>query len=1212
MLESNRTSIESVDIYANQNHDEESILNKNTSILGENVMENNLNISKKKAKAKSSKKAKGKVDSSKKVKGKAEKEENKFDPEISASLRNSAEFLMTKQDMYANDNRALYKSRKFNYDSRLSRLTSWEDRTEVKGKKLKYKERVSLQNDMVNIQLSRVVWDRKRFFFMKFNDDGPMKTLKERASLLENILRANREDMQKLGFIDKDGHFIAEQFTKVLDMAYEETIAACDNYLNNRSSRRSSIWGSRRKKKVQDLKKRLLKDQEKYKTSYFAIKLGAFEQDEEKITSPQNLVESLSVVEIDDAEYQKEGNSTDVYRVMVKENGEEKVTEKKYYMKQNLPMLDKDMDGFLKRRISQLNKSQANKKASAKLDENTKAGMKASQLEEQRMAKVHADDVDYKNGIEFLELMKKNIDGAGVKKANAFRISYSNFFKHNFDRLFKELYQVNQQIRYLNGHLKEKFSDWEKKSAGDTAAAYVKELLRDNGIQNDNTSLKRLKEVSASEWIIDQLNLKDADIISFMKSLDKQKPNENMKIPNSEETTSRLEALLRYTTGKEVELYGQIKENAKGDESDMSQYNTMATGLLADEYGFKDEIVQTYIKTAEFDQWDDQTYSGTVTLQEIAEGEEWIEVCKRARSNKMKIRHTENSIRQLIRLQMFDTLCMQQDRHGRNFKCITEEKDNVIYIKSIRAYDHDQSFTEDNLAESFQEKKGKDGKLIESVKNCFLPSTLKVVKKNSPEYRYVVSKYFGGKVAPPPTWMTGNNELKYKDANGKDIVPDKYLQGFIKAYGFSNDETNSFDHDIDARTEEDYDAKERFVKRNQVGLNWNEQWNYEKNRAGIGTENSDFDVQSESKIIVRSTGKEIKKGKTLGGNYLSVLNDIYDITVKIEEYFTNRKIKPESPSRLRKKLNAGKKVDQHEKIMFDKDMMKEKIRNCNHEEKKTFANNIKKLVNIAETYDFSDVVTRNDIIENACFKHVNDKNNGILPAKVITGKDNKKITERKGLFQAWINEVIHTFVDAFSDDEEMVALIRGDQAEPEALAEFKNENGDLEIPGLLHADREAYESVCRLVRDFDNGTIREKLTAKKLAKGAIDAIQKRAKELKERYEYMQIKAEKLLAIKYPNESEDSPYRKFFLDKEDYSTLGKMSDFAIDPGDSYLVQDNEHYLSCQKSFQELSTVGELKDKLDARQRIIKDPKRWNWIEKECPNDLQTDVEDRIAS
>ena len=78
--------------------------------------------------------------------------------------------------------------------------------------------------------------------------------------------------------------------------------------------------------------------------------------------TPREVLENIRTTRvIGKPEWQNQGNFTDVYKRVLQIDGQNRT----FYMKENLPMIHKDLDGFLKRRTSQLKVSQENKKNTA-------------------------------------------------------------------------------------------------------------------------------------------------------------------------------------------------------------------------------------------------------------------------------------------------------------------------------------------------------------------------------------------------------------------------------------------------------------------------------------------------------------------------------------------------------------------------------------------------------------------------------------------------------------------------------------------------------------------------------------------------------------------------------------------------------------------------------------------------------------------------------
>ncbi|MBQ8946608.1 MAG: hypothetical protein IJ058_07310 [Lachnospiraceae bacterium] len=1206
----------------------------------EEELDENINI--KKSSKKSSQKSKSARKQTAAEKYKATRKP--FNPKLNEALRRTVSFHITREDEFEEQNDAIYRSKTF--DASMKRLRKWESRTESESERLSYLDRVKLQKNALNVQLSRVNRDKKHRFFGlgEMEDNKEMQIVKQRSRTLQNVLRCNRDQMEEMGFLDKEtGRFDPDKFTSVIDQLFEATIAACDNYLDTHKGSRW-FYGSRRKKKINELKDRLLKEQEKYKKTYFAIATGAFLNDRaDNIQSPQDLIEHLNVVTIKDPDYQRQGNSTDVYLVTVT-GVDGKQETKRYYMKENLPLLHKDMDGFLKRRSNQLSKSWENrqnvealkKKAAGKKKKTredavkTLNTLKSHQREELRMESAHADETDYQNGQELLKLMQDKIDGAGLEEANVLRQKYAEFFKHDFDELFKKLPKINEEIAKRNvGYMPIGLDEWEEKT--DDVSVEITKILKTNKL--DPMKIREIPLYTPATFLISELNLTpaaDSELIDFINKVAGQKVNTQMKTEVIDDTaadaenliqdgdkkkaaktrfvqTSRLEALFRITMGKEVELYGQVMKNKNKEEAEMAQYNTLATSLLAQDYGFSEEVVNTHVSTAEFERWDGTRANDVVTLQEIAEGEEWIEVCKKAKRMGKSVRLSPEATRKLVRLQMFDTLCQQQDRHGRNFKCKTKkDKDGNLVVYDIKSYDHDQSFASGGLGDNFKEARDEDGKLVRAEKNRFLPTTLKVIKKTDPEFRYIANKYFNINVPAPKDLMKEIKEPKY------DIKLSSHLKSYLPILGFGMKKveiTEKVMHDGEwIRTKHDCRA-------NPFGIHWGDE---AKNGNAIIA--SDFKNDKNSWIKKRDSDKE----RVSKGEFDRILRNVAKCAVILEDLFIGDKYAPgettvQEVTSIRKKKNAPKEFSpknyEAKKFVMGKCLRTQaemkQWKKDHPDQFKEVARAFKELAELNSKYDFSELTVNVEEAERVCFSHLSDKEQeyfkGFNPPKDDYDAAYRMGQDRKKLFPAWINETLWSFKQAFPDDADVKEAMVDKVDYKPSMKEFMNKNGDLEIPGLLHADKAAYDNILKIIKDYEDGILKNKLDGKKLPVDAQEGMYKRAVEMRDRYKYMQERAEKFLKIKYWNKPENDPHRRFFLNPEDYSKLTDVSDYAIDPGDSYLVQDNEQYLSAQPDFQEFMTAEEKNTRLEARQAVMSDSKRWKDV---APSKLETVVSGSI--
>ena len=248
-----------------------------------------------------------------------------------------------------------------------------------KENKLPFKTRVSLEKNITNADISMLAKDEKPGFF---GDTPSMQEVKERANLIQGLLKSNLTPYMKSGRLD------AELFDKIVVGAFDAAISSCNRY-NKLHESPNSPWGKRRKRYVTNLLRDLQKERDQYRSLGLAIEMSLFTEDVKKLSSPTELLEHLRVFNLQKVDYQKEGNSTDVYLVSM-EGEDGKIH--KYYIKENLPLLDKDVDGFIGRRLNQLNRSEENKATyqEGMYDEEEAA----AHMEEDRMNRAGADKTD--------------------------------------------------------------------------------------------------------------------------------------------------------------------------------------------------------------------------------------------------------------------------------------------------------------------------------------------------------------------------------------------------------------------------------------------------------------------------------------------------------------------------------------------------------------------------------------------------------------------------------------------------------------------------------------------------------------------------------------------------------------------------------------------------------------------------------------------------
>ncbi len=125
---------------------------------------------------------------------------------------------------------------------------------------------------------------------------------------------------------------------------------------------------------------------------------------------------------------------------------------------------------------------------------------------------------------------------------------------------------------------------------------------------------------------------------------------------------------------------------------------------------------------------------------------------------------------------------------------------------------------------------------------------------------------------------------------------------------------------------------------------------------------------------------------------------------------------------------------------------------------------------------------------------------------------------------------------------------------------------------------------------FDHGSLRQDMAKEHLSQAQIEATYQRVVDTIKRMELMEKKAEPFLKRQAQKEGKSS--YKFFFNADDYYNLSRLSDYAVDPGNSYLAIDNEQFLQANYDFQKFMTNQEKADAKNARNKILTDPKRWN--------------------
>ena len=662
-----------------------------------------------------------------------------------------------------------------------------------KDKNITYEKKRDIETENFKNQSARLVYDKK--WYRLFQSESPeMTRVKKMMNYLNNVLDTTMEK-----YSQGEGKLLDSKTMKTdIDRAFAEAIEACDAYLTAKERQGSAkkTVGARRYRKVREMRNLCVQEQQKFGFLAEAIKTGSFElKENEELTrlTPRTLTSRHLAVKALNTEWQNQGNSTDVYRITAKEEGKNV----NYYIKENIPLISADIGGFLDRRIRQLEKSLA------------AAGQ---EKEEYRMKKAGMKKEDYDACLKLLKAMKTKLDGASETDRAELKQRFISFFAHDFDRLFMEQTIHNTAAKLLEKEKEGVFNlaEWKNraKDEKDPLSEVAKYIVKVMEKVKPGEDLPKQQEKTSYQWVVEKLGLdksKDSVIIDALKKTEDK----------------RLESLFRVSLGKEVELFGQMRDRMGGDEREIAAANNTGTFVLAKIGGFQDVVTESDTRIVHFTNREGEEVESFCTVTRAAEGDEFIEILKKAEKNGLRIDYSPEAVQQLMRLQAFDTICLQVDRHGRNFKCETEEQGGRILIKKIMSYDHDMSFSEESLKDAFLDKKtGKE------TKKGFLPTLTTRVRKDSSMYHYVMQNYFGY-VTPDclkkiikPDLAAWKKKLKMKPEDMKNSLIRPFMtKGYdIGAVSLipqrADSQSNYYGKIIDKRTKKelDEDDQETIVK----------------------------------------------------------------------------------------------------------------------------------------------------------------------------------------------------------------------------------------------------------------------------------------------------------------------------------------------------------------------------------------------------------------
>ncbi len=1010
----------------------------------------------------------------------------------------------------------------------------------VDDSKVKFEERVKATRDYSRASAAALA---KTDSF--WGNSKEMKAVIKMVNGLNYILEEEEIPRTQDGNIDVDA--LKNRQLK----GYEAAINACQYYIDVKEPSHSK--GKRRYKRVENMKAALEKERELLETVILNISDGKYKEDElAGLNKTRDLLDKVHVLDVvGDAEIQIEGNSTDVYRIKLIINGEEKY----FYFKQNLKPIGDDLPGYLKRRVRQLI--------------NSKKNIGVEKKEEERLhGKI--DEADYDFGTAFLGKMQDAINKKGddVKGLKAIRKRYTTFLGHDFDQIFEDLSKYNtlaeQSESQLADYMMRRDLAKEKNKTGE--AAQIEKIIANHVVKHKMTEYEWLVKLSKEKNNPLGINMKDdKELFNILKSMEEKEDNTRDK--KNGVKNNRISRLLTVTLGKEVEAYGQQKERSKTSEQEVMAKNNTATYRIANQYGFNDVITSSESAVINIKLVGDKNKHGvTGTISVEAPGVEMLKVVEIAEKNNRKIRYSPNAIRQLIRLQMFDTTCMQTDRHWRNFKCMTKpdlrdwdsktaiKKD--IVIESIGSYDHDMSFGTVDLETAFQNKNNPNGP---SVKNGMLPPVIRKVWSQSPEGAYYLYKYtnmfnpnaFDKMKLPEPTKETeygaklinlekvkktfGVKKITYASMGIKDIdeLPEIMVKGH-KCYKYKG-----------YLLEEDKDTskpKYAFI----VDEN-GERIGERKLATFLLTEAANpLEKMLDDKGVVKAIAHDSKM-KNMGKQkvYSEIVNMIGDSADSLAKILIDEKQKS-TINRTPKRFESLSKEQRIEAIK-----------------------NSILILNGINKVDFSENATEKEV------EPYNSHGTGKMEYELRTvvyyvHEELMSLPEKeRDSLLAEAKKRVQISFEKYKIKERDESGNKIDNAKDNSKKKDKEENRMIEVPSMLHMDRQAYLSIVRMQKEFDS-KVRYYLHDLGWEQEKINAFKRRIDQQLADIEKCKKMAEKILVQKY---DENHPGRKFFLDEDDYDKFDDITDFAWDPGMSYFSTEDQNFLMSNDEFNTFVTEDE---------------------------------------
>ena len=934
-----------------------------------------------------------------------------------------------------------------------------------------------------------------------------------------------------------DGRIDADILKQRHLKGYEAALNACQYYLDVKTPKYG--WTKKRYRRVEAMKATLEKERELLEVVISNIADQKYTKEElQNIQTPRDLLSMVRSVKVEgEAELQMEGNSTDVYRVKLTVNGKEGW----YYFKQNLKPVSDDLPGFVTRRLRQLSNSQAH------------IGDKKGE-EARLFGKI--DQTDYELGTRFLNGMQTAINGVSdsVKDTKELNKRLLSFLGHDFDTLFKKLDEYNALADQTERERFSLMAQINSARANNNAAAL-------QAYENQLRSLKPMQKLTEYDWLVrlskDKTNplgislKKDANLFAVLKEMSESQDN----LATTQGGNNRIRRFFTRTLGKEIEAYGQQKERSNTSNNEVMAKNNTATYRMANLFHFDDVVTSSEsavvdIKLAGAEKSDHVT--GTISVE--APGLEMLRLVEIAEQQNKKIHYSPKAIRQLIRLQMFDTTCMQTDRHWRNFKCMTKPDlrnwdgsaplDQDIVIESIGSYDHDMSFGNVLLKDAFKDKNNPDGP---SVKNGMLPPIIRKIKSIGAE-----SSYYRNRIV-------GEIDLSLFDKMQMPL-PQKG-SGYAKKHAKNSSLGNYLFRSIPVE---------------ELGVDYKT-----LPKKVIQTEDGNKTFYEYKGLLLEHSHKELyecdENGNRIGYNILDKL--AYTERGLGLDYMTNRFERTKEMLQTSKMLIGGTPVPNEliESIEEDCEIIGNYIKVKSEDNNTSAAKRLSELKNeekvevLAAAMRLHNSLSQIDVTDNAFEKehidHGTDYMGFRIRAVIFYLKqelDCMEPAERNSLLTDVKAKVIENSMKKKKKDED------GDKEEE------KNNDGYIEVPAMLHMDEKAYLDICDMRDRFDTD-IRYALQDLGWDEEKITAYKTRISEQIEQIHKCRDMATVILEKKYPNV--DDPLRHFFLKEEDYAHITDIRDIAWDPGMSYFATEDENFLMSDETFSSFLTNDEKKARLE---------------------------------